>query len=1225
MDCCTDVDGCAWEYHEGHGQYECMNSLNGGSKTVQCLDYIDNRVACEIFGCEWKPANSGVCTGEINGRIYGEGCTVNADCAKCLVCDSGKCTQRAGVCTLIPGEYVAPPPTTSGPGAGLTPMSAIENLEQGTGIGEGGAVVPGGSGFYKVGWFSDWEAMGLIGIATVCAIIALAAMLGTAFNLPEVKAFANTEMRQAVISALLIVSLVAIVTFLNTLAVGAIDAAGLPVPCTGDEPCYVIAAKYYLTTLYDTADLFAQSELKESITIMKRASRGYSVNFNMIQALYAGTNIRINAGQSLVGEQHQAMFSQASKMMSSIYAQKYMIDVISFGIAPLLLLLGILFRTFFFTRKLGGLLLAIAISLFIIYPLTFAFAWYTLNVTVYGERTLEVQDPYCPSECTGTYPVAFFVDPGTDEKAGGELMQFPTTQSVLRAGITKVNWAAGGPDIDGDGLNDFPGLVACEDLTSIGIAPTDIPNSCSGCPDYCREVPAPSSMPGCNTAECSNCNPGCKIVRQRLSCETDSECSGKCPEKCRTMVPVENKCFLDEKGGIIKANLSAVCSGCSKYPDWCRYLKLDASGGYLPFYDDPLCTDPGNSAVNVANDPACTANCSYITRYASDTSCDSLCSVTTNGITTMCPDICRVTNIYNTPIPNAWMTAYDVPLPDNTKFATQCINNLAVKNACLKCNTEYPECMSTAPDSPESGSVCAPYPRIGSPPGENCTSCPEYCRRIPESFATLFTTFDWSSVERDATQLPDVCSAEVVGLACGDSSCSTECDVRINTPNRLCRAFVEAPGADKSFCRACPEAARLVVGYPAPQGGSTSVDNVRVDSSKNYSCFGSLTTGDCSFICKQDITIPNTVDNPLCVSSDGVTGCPYGCRIHGLEQYMNASCSSAACQALDAAGCFVTVDGNPKGLACNEFIGNGPVACHSISCLSYSAPDMCGAASCTWNPALNICDDTACSSKTTQALCEPVLGCEWTSTYDKVKIDDRAGEYAKRSACRQCPEQCRLETPVAGSNPIIYTSYEGNCGVENNGDKQYVDCSEEACPSSCRAWMPVPKLPSNLPDFLLCQSFANPLPSGSCLDCPALCRRSSEALLNFDKCPAEHCMLDPLVCSDACRMPDAPTAVCEGCFDCDLDCNYYPAIRTDCSEICSDEALAGPVDIAADDFIKRMPGAKTSYPNVRNIGVLFIPAVLLPLFCIVIVISFVRVLSPVLGGDIDIPGIGRLI
>jgi hypothetical protein len=100
--------------------------------------------------------------------------------------------------------------------------------------------------------------------------------------------------------------------------------------------------------------------------------------------------------------------------------------------------------------------------------------------------------------------------------------------------------------------------------------------------------------------------------------------------------------------------------------------------------------------------------------------------------------------------------------------------------------------------------------------------------------------------------------------------------------------------------------------------------------------------------------------------------------------------------------------------------------------------------------------------------------------------------------------------------------------------------------------------------------------------------------------------------------------MCENCFNCELDCTYYPAVRTDCSTVCSDEALAGPVNIGPQDFIKKLPGAQGQL-DVKNVGTLMVPALVMPLFCLVIVIAFIRVFSPVLGGDMEIPGLGRII
>jgi hypothetical protein len=270
-------------------------------------------------------------------------------------------------------------------------------------------------------------------------------------------------------------------------------------------------------------------------------------------------------------------------------------------------------------------------------------------------------------------------------------------------------------------------------------------------------------------------------------------------------------------------------------------------------------------------------------------------------------------------------------------------------------------------------------------------------------------------------------------------------------------------------------------------------------------------------------------------------------------------------------------------------------------------------------------------------------------------IDSRSPPFNDRTKCRQCPEYCRIIV-----NGIIY---EGDCGVignsvtDENGNVVYknlfIDCSAENCPQACR--VPLENPPSSSSS---CKD-SNIVIGKSCTGCNAFCRRSEYVGLplacnpicrsdqycdtsqNPPKCvpPSGELRLDgpcPSVfcgapstqttgCMQSCILPDPPKSLCEGCIECPMDCLYEPAIRNDCSDVCSEEELAGPLNIGPSDFLKKMPGAAATMLDVKNIGQLMLPAVVLPLFGIVIVISFIRGLSSLLGGDIDIPGIGKII
>ena len=356
------------------------------------------------------------------------------------------------------------------------------------------------------------------------------------------------------------------------------------------------------------------------------------------------------------------------------------------------------------------------------------------------------------------------------------------------------------------------------------------------------------------------------------------------------------------------------------------------------------------------------------------------------------------------------------------------------------------------------------------------------------------------------------------------------------------------------------------------------------------------------------VELPNPSNSPC--EDANLTGCPYGCRVKGAgADYLNGSCA-AACAGLPAE-CFVdpTVPAPAPWPICSEYLGNGPKTCHSTDCIGLNATTCeSPGTGCAWDGLL--CDKAACTAKPSQASCTGTAGCVWMYTAKYVPINDRQEPYKDRTACRQCPEECRL------------AGYTGSCGVTGNSDGKYVDCSESECPPTCR--VPKPS-PTSTPAYDNCQ----PYPEGNytaCQGCPALCRRQSD--ISISSCSSyPNCAVgdSPTSCTGDCLLENPPEKACEGCLACDYDCIYYPSIRTDCSSICSDEALAGPVNIEPNDFIKSLPGAKTAYVETKNIGTLYLPAVVLPLFCIVIVIAFIRVLSPILGGDIEIPGLGRII
>ena len=1397
---------------------------------------------------------------------------------------------KSGYCDPVDSKCKVPP---------SSPQGKAEQLKTGAGA------VKAGSALYNVGWFSDWRVTGLLGVAIAIAIIAVAAMVGHGFNLPEVKAFVDTELMQAVVSLLLIFALIGLIAFFDTIAFDAVNGAGLPVTCSGSEPCYVSAAKQYLTGLYDVGKEYAQNSLKESFDNQKWASRGVSMQFNVWWAAFAGTNSRLNAGWSIKAERAASIFETVSKLLASIYAQIYFIDVISFGIAPIFLLLGILLRTFFFTRKLGGLMLAIAIALFVIYPLTYAFAWYTLNVTIYGERTLAIHDPNCPAECMARYPVAFYIK--EDGAGNARITQFETTQDIMRAGITQDNWATGAG-------GQYPGLVACRNLSSIGLPDSVAPNQCPDCPDYCRDVPFPSSMPGCDIAKCATCNPGCKIMRQRSDCETACP---TCPDICRTTLPVENKCyFSSEKVGvatadepIVQADLSVSCAGCKGCPTWCNILQKNQNGSYELLNKDAACTSNPACMPTPSTLPAgasfkegtgtCPLSCMYVTETAQSTTCDEMCSdKDAAGSVTICPKYCRLTKDSLARVDaNSW----DISVP---KLLETCYGPNAdpkVQAACTKC----PEgCKVEVNETPPATCAAYPYPQSELKEINDCVSCPDYCRfaeyTFIESFSRTLTTYG-----RTGIRVPAVCKGAAPGdhrvVDCDGSespeSCQDNC--KITEHPLLCREY-GAAGAytgDERYCINCPEEVRVNLTHTAIGG---AYDYNDAPPLLNYDELPGCKNAKCDLRCKiqKELVVPDyltlapkrteppkscsVASSKVCQPDSGVSSCCsgneecnqgddiYSCTEPVLPPAIHDYCLLTKFEDHEEYACYLTSDRYVPTYSCSTAEGGacgcsfsykeyrcgacskqlsigeecGPAndsccpadstciygKCDAVYCKdegtsftpSVKNPEPAQCEMCKTGCRLNVnnrawldpscntatlngvtfnpCDESHCPTRC-KAKPEAVPMCtEYKGTADQLGgmqchgpsgcggLDEpnclakytegctwepEGGPHGGGTSanCGACPENCR----IAYTDGTYYT---GNCGTDNgNGDYgSSVDCSEGSCNSFCRVTkyddkaqtvttsqegggcandgascykqdccfgltcrdlgsgnkrcVRVPPAEackdigtlcdnsdaadpnkdccgdlvcktdvasgkdkcsancSNLgdpcghlgdpqcclpglacdtdtggsytcnattpttcagigdscdmgccpdtvcsggtcapPGEYTCKPFQSTL---SCFGCPAACRRNSnqEIPASPEYCPTLYCgdynKDQNWGCNESCRLPDAPYMMCDSCLECPSDCLYKPAVRTDCSEVCSDEALMGPANVGPQDFIKKLPGAQGDI-DVKNVGVLMVPALILPLFSLVIVISFIRTLSPILGGDIEIPGLSRII
>jgi hypothetical protein len=720
---------------------------------------------------------------------------------------------------------------------------------------------------------------------------------------------------------------------------------------------------------------------------------------------------------------------------------------------------------------------------------------------------------------------------------------------------------------------------------------------------------------------------------------------------CRTKLPTENKCYYKDgnpsnavQANIVPANLAVNCGGCSVCPNWCRFAVKNASSGTysLVYKDEAACS----SCKNAFAAGTCPLQCVYATEVGKSISCDSLC----NG----CPKYCRVNNTEGT-----WFDTYDVDPPG--------LEGECMSAACQQCPSECKVVM----DAPEPG--CAAFPTV-SPPTK-CQNCPEYCRYTDYSYISPSSSISGGAV------LSSMCKTGLGGrLDCRASACDNSCKASPGPPT--CREY-NAGDASTAYCRHCP--AEVRVGLLYQSGGATLYSGPPLlsdpsscqdancgvsckptldipNETVNAACRDDVSTG-CPYGCRLEgadayldasctvpvssfdctATLSMTVSSPSSKSASSSISCNLPSAVP-QPNFVKTETITATCFCLDlpppeglSGKARVLFSGSASELErakvnfdCSNYqctgnagydfsVDDASYSCSQSYTLTHTerAPFTYGETknfACTpkksWCGFLpSACKVDVGSPANKGYVCSEFLGNGAGNPIDETPIDDRSAPYDDRTNCKQCPENCRIN------------GYEGDCGVKNNTNNQFVDCSSINCRQACRVEVAVGPTPG-----ATCQPFDQF--GQSCDSCPALCRRSADTLSGVADCPADKCgPYDPIQnigCTETCQVGDPPARMCENCFNCELDCTYYPAVRTDCSTVCSDEALAGPVNIGPQDFIKKLPGAQGQL-DVKNVGTLMVPALVMPLFCLVIVIAFIRVFSPVLGGDMEIPGLGRII
>lgn len=255
-----------------------------------------------------------------------------------------------------------------------------------------------GSGWsYSSVWAAGWGWQNLVALAgvIVALLLGIAYMAGSLLSDDKIKAWVRKEAGQVLYSAIILLIALGTIQVLDNALRFVIIAGGDSdwqayiqngVCCDpATHPCIKIATRpCHFEVAYDYLQMQYES--------LRRNLGSYLLNHyagSLLSSLRAGFGARVLvhvgsfsaaplSGLSIGNDYFSILFDLTLKNMMLLRAQQVFLDYFWLAFFPVMLSLGLVMRMFYFTRKLGGTLVALAIAGYYVFPM-----FYVLVDTVF--------------------------------------------------------------------------------------------------------------------------------------------------------------------------------------------------------------------------------------------------------------------------------------------------------------------------------------------------------------------------------------------------------------------------------------------------------------------------------------------------------------------------------------------------------------------------------------------------------------------------------------------------------------------------------------------------------------------------------------------------------------------------------------------------------------------------------------------------------------------------
>ncbi|MBI5158571.1 hypothetical protein HY992_00445 [Candidatus Micrarchaeota archaeon] len=217
--------------------------------------------------------------------------------------------------------------------------------------------------------FFQWKTAIFAAMLISTFVAVLMYMGASIINHKELLAWSKSEFGQLLATGLIVANVLFFITTINQLT---FDSFGSTLGCSQPEDCPIELGQKMLKSIYSDVREMNKNILQLNTWFLIMS--GMNLFVESINPPWYSFSFTPFAGTSMISNSLTICFDSLMKIMMLVKAQQYVLKLVQTALFPSFMCIGILCRTFFFTRKLGGLMIAIALGLYFVFPLSYVFA-----------------------------------------------------------------------------------------------------------------------------------------------------------------------------------------------------------------------------------------------------------------------------------------------------------------------------------------------------------------------------------------------------------------------------------------------------------------------------------------------------------------------------------------------------------------------------------------------------------------------------------------------------------------------------------------------------------------------------------------------------------------------------------------------------------------------------------------------------------------------------------